>query len=137
MAENNQDSHALNEGSTFVWHELYSANVQASIDFYTNCLDFGHQAMDMGEMGSYPMLTKNGQGVAGIMDLANVGMDGVPPHWAVYLAVDDVDARVAKCTGAGAKVVVPAMDIPTVGRMCLIQDPQGSHIWLYKPSPMG
>jgi predicted enzyme related to lactoylglutathione lyase len=137
MADNSMDQHALNEGSTFVWHELYSANVQASIDFYTNCLGFGHQAMDMGETGAYPMLTMNGQGVAGIMDTNKLEMQGVQPHWAVYLAVDDVDARVEKCTAAGASVVVPAMDVPTVGRMCLIQDPQGAHIWLYKSAPMG
>ena len=32
-------------------------------------------------------------------------------------------------------LVVPAMDIPTVGRMALIADPQGAHIWLFTPFP--
>ena len=33
---------------------------------------------------------------------------------------------VAKCHGLGGKVVVPAMDVPGVGRMAVIQDPQGA-----------
>lgn len=28
------------------------------------------------------------------------------------------------------------MDIPSVGRMTLIHDPLGAHIWLYKPAEM-
>ncbi len=126
------DQHALNTGNTFVWHELYTANLQASLDFYTQALGFGTESMDMGDMGSYNMLTMNGKAVAGVMDTNQLPMPGVPPHWAVYLAVDDVDARVEKCVSLGASVLVPAMDVPTVGRMCLITDPQGSNIWLYK-----
>ena len=125
------DQHAIAAGNTFPWHELYVASVEDAVSFYTEALGFGTQSMDMGEMGTYHMLTKNGTGIAGMMSFAQVGME-VPPHWAVYHAVDDVDARVAKCVELGAKVVVPAMDIPTVGRMCLIADPQGAHLWLYK-----
>jgi predicted enzyme related to lactoylglutathione lyase len=131
------DQHALNSGRTFVWHELYTANVQASIDFYTQALGFGTQNMEVEGMGSYSMLTMNGHGVAGIMDTNQLDMPGVPPHWAAYIGVDDVDARVAKAVELGASVLVPAMDVPTVGRMCLITDPQGANIWLYTPAPMG
>jgi uncharacterized protein len=137
MAENPQDQHALIEGRTFVWHEVYTGDTQATIDFYTQALDFGHESMSMGEMGSYNMLTREGKAVCGIMNTNELPMQGVPPHWATYLSVDDVDARVEKCTSMGATVVVPAMDVPTVGRMALIADPQGAHIWLYKSEPMG
>ncbi len=131
------DQHALNTGKTFVWHELYAPNVQASLDFYTQALGFETETMDMPGMGSYTMLKMNGHAVAGVMSTTDGPAQGAPPHWAVYLAVDDVDARVEKCVSLGATVVVPAMDVPTVGRMCLIEDTQGAHIWLYKPAPMG
>lgn len=132
MATDTMDQHALNTGRTFVWHEVYAPDAQKAIDFYTQALDFGTQEMDMGPMGSYRMLTRNGQGVAGVMSTNSPEMQGVPPHWATYIAVDDVDARLAKCQSLGATVIVPPMDIPTVGRMTLIQDPQGAHVWLYK-----
>jgi predicted enzyme related to lactoylglutathione lyase len=133
MSTPEQDQNALNSGRTFVWHEVYGADAQTSIDFYTKALDFGSEAMDMGEMGKYHMLTRNGIPVCGVHGtVGNPQMADVPPHWSTYLSVDDVDARVAKCQELGATLVVPAMDIPTIGRMALISDPQGAHVWLFK-----
>lgn len=132
MAENTMESHALNQGSTFVWHELYTADPEGSINFYSNCLGFGRESMEMGEGFTYHMLTKNGQSVCGVMGTNTPEMANTPPHWSTYIAVDDVDARLAKCVEAGAKVVVPAMDVPTVGRMVLIEDPFGAHVWLFR-----
>jgi uncharacterized protein len=135
MAET-MDQFAVAVGKTFVWHEVYGPSADASIDFYTKALGWGVQSMEMGEMGTYHMLTVNGTAVAGIQATdGNPQMEGVPPHWATYVAVDDVDARVAKCESLGATVLVPAMDIPKVGRMCLIKDPQGATVWLFTPDP--
>src|SRR5690242_17344551 len=108
MAET-MENHALAVGNTFVWHEVYAPDADAAVSFYTQALGFGTQAMEMGEMGTYHMLTKNGTAVAGVMSTNSPQMEGVPPHWATYLAVDDVDARVDACVGLGATVVVPAM----------------------------
>ncbi|HWA84111.1 MAG TPA: VOC family protein [Fimbriimonadaceae bacterium] len=129
------DEQALNNGRTFVWHEVYAPNAEKSVAFYTEALGFGSQAMEMGEMGTYHMLTRNGKAVCGVMSTDMPQMEGVPPHWATYLSVDDVDARLAKCQELGATVVVPAMDVPTIGRMALIADPQGAHIWIFKGAP--
>ena len=120
------------QGSNFVWHELYVPNDKAAVEFYEKALNFGSTSMEMGEMGSYNMLTRNGVPICGVMNTSSPQFEGVPPHWAVYLSVDDVDARLAKCEELGAKVMVPAMDVPTIGRMALIQDPFGAHIWLFK-----
>ncbi len=133
MAET-MESHALAAGRTFPWHECYVPDTEAAIRFYTEALDFGTESTEMGEMGKYHMLTRNGTPIAGLMSTNAPEMEGVPAHWSVYLSVDDVDARIAKCVALGAKVVVPAMDVPSVGRMALISDPQGAHIWLYTSS---
>ena len=61
-----------------------------------------------------------------------LGMANVHTHWATYFSVDDVDARIAKCKEMGATVLVEPMDVPTIGRMALISDPQGAAIWLFK-----
>lgn len=133
MATETMEQYALNTGRTFCWHELYVPKAQEAIDFYTKALDFGTENMPMEGGKTYRMLTKNGQGVAGVWGTTeNEEMAEAPPHWAVYLTVDDVDARLAKCQELGAKVVAPAMDVPKVGRMALIQDPFGAHIWLFK-----
>lgn len=132
MATETMDQHALNEGRTFTWHEVYTPDVQKTIDFYTGALDFGTTSMDMGGDFTYNMLTKDGHGVCGVMGTNTPEMKDVPPHWSVFLAVDDVDARLEKCKALGAEVIHGPMDVPTVGRMVLIKDPQGAIIWLYK-----
>ena len=50
----------------------------------------------------------------------------VPPHWAVYVSVEDCDATVAKAVALGAEIKAPAMDIPEVGRFACLADPSGT-----------
>lgn len=127
------EQHALAEGSTFVWHEVYAPDAEAAASFYTEALDFGTQEMPMGEDGVYRMLTRDGVPVAGIMSTSpGSPAEGAPPHWSTYIAVDDVDARLAKCQSLGATIVHGPMDVPGVGRMVLIKDPQGAVVWLFK-----
>lgn len=126
------EDHAMAAGRAFPWHEVYAPDAEAALEFYTKALDMDTEAMDMGPMGKYHMLKVNGTSIAGVMSTNNPDMKDVPPHWAVYHSVDDVDARVEKVKSLGGTLVVPAMDIPGVGRMALIADPQGAHLWLFK-----
>jgi uncharacterized protein len=57
---------------------------------------------------------------------------GVPPHWSIYFAVDDVDAMAEKARGLGAVLCAPPTDIPNVGRFAVIQDPQGAVFSIFK-----
>lgn len=125
------NAQSLNMGKTFVWHEVNVPDVAAAKSFYGQVAGFTFQEMPMGEAGTYTMLCNNGIPVGGIM--ATVGdMADVPPHWSVYIAVADVDTAAAKAVELGGKVMVPAFDIPTIGRMSLIQDPQGAVFWLFR-----
>ena len=62
---------------------------------------------------------------------------GMPPMWGCYVTVADCDATAAQCTALGGKVCVGPMDIPTVGRLAMLQDPQGATICViaYAPRP--
>jgi predicted enzyme related to lactoylglutathione lyase len=42
--------------------------------------------------------------------------------------VADADQSAGRCAALGGNVLVPPMDIPTVGRMAVLQDPQGAVI---------
>jgi predicted enzyme related to lactoylglutathione lyase len=52
-----------------------------------------------------------------------------------YIAVDDVDARVAKAVKAGAQVMKPAFDIPGVGRIAILTEPGGAGVGWITPVP--
>jgi len=127
------NKHVVAQGKTFVWHQIFGPSDDASLNFYTKSLDWGTTEFPMGNGMTYKMLTVDGIAVAGaVSTLACPNAHDVPPHWSVSIGVDDVDARLAKCVANGATVLQPAFDIPTVGRMAFIQDPQGAAFWLFK-----
>ncbi|MEW5882822.1 MAG: VOC family protein [Armatimonadota bacterium] len=127
------DQHALAAGRAFPWHELYVPDVDAALSFYQSVLGMTTQDFSMGEGGGvYKMLCANGTPVAGTMSTRDPNLPpDVPPHWAVYFAVEDVDACVERAVASGGALLAGPMDVPTVGRMALITDNQGAHLWLY------
>jgi predicted enzyme related to lactoylglutathione lyase len=60
--------------------------------------------------------------------------EDLPPHWFAYLAVDDVDARVARATAAGAKLLRPIFDVSGVGRIAILKDPVGAVLGWMTPT---
>ena len=112
-----------NEVGTLIWNEVMTPDIPRATQFYTDVLGMGSETMPMGEE-TYTVLTNaEGRQIGGAM---NPPMADVPPHWNVYFNVDDVDATVAKAGELGGQVVAPAFDVPGVGRMAVLADPQGA-----------
>lgn len=110
----------------FSWSELTTPDPAAAATFYGAL--FGWTIKSMGaEMGGYRLLAVGDTSVGGIM-APPPGSPPMPPHWGCYVTVDDVDACVARCDELGGKTLVPVMEVPTVGRMAVLQDPQGAVI---------
>ncbi|HEY0165207.1 MAG TPA: VOC family protein, partial [Sphingomicrobium sp.] len=57
---------------------------------------------------------------------------GAQPGWLGYIGVDDVDAAVAMAAGDGAAVLMPAFEIPGIGRIALLADPQGAPFYVMR-----
>ncbi len=122
-----------NEPGTPTWNECVTSDVAAAVAFYGAVLGMGSEAMDMGEAGTYTVLTNvQGRQIGGCMDLGMLP-EGTPPHWNVYFNVEDVDASVARAESLGGQALVPAMDVPGVGRMAMVADPQGAGFWVMSP----
>jgi len=68
-------------------------------------------------------------GVGGMMQTQHPDM---PAQWLPYVVVDNVDSALAKATKLGAKTCVPTMSIGEIGRIAVIQDPQGATIGLHE-----
>lgn len=110
------------------WNELVTPDPAAATAFYTEILGLDWESESMGDMGDYTMSKIGDLHWSGVMTLP--ADDPTPPHWNVYFAVAAVDETVAAAESHGAKLVVPAMDVPGVGRMALLADPQGGMFWV-------
>jgi len=60
---------------------------------------------------------------------------GARPTWLGYLNARDVDAKLAEIESAGGKTLMDATDIPNVGRIAMVADPQGAPFYVMKPIP--
>jgi hypothetical protein len=132
MSEQNQTTTQENHCPTtgeFSWNELVSTDVAAAQKFYSSL--FGWQPAPFG-VGTDYTLFKQGDSMVG--GLVQCPKPGIPSHWLPYVTVDDVDASAARAKSLGAHVVAEPFDVPTVGRIAVLVDPQGAAIGLFKPA---
>jgi predicted enzyme related to lactoylglutathione lyase len=120
---------------TFYWNELMTRDPKKARDFYGPMLGWSFDAMPMPGGGTYWCAMQNGAPVAGFFSLDGPDYAGVPESWMSYLAVDDVDNRVAKALNAGAKLMKPIFDVPGVGRIAILMQPGGAGVGWMTPAP--
>jgi predicted enzyme related to lactoylglutathione lyase len=70
--------------------------------------------------------------VAGVMTTPE-GVDA-PPFWAMYVGVPQLEEAGAHIRQLGGSDVSPVIDIPQVGRMQMMKDPQGAAFYIYEPA---
>ena len=76
--------------------------------------------------------------MAGVMLLPEAARQmGAPPHWLTYISVRDVDASLTQAMGMGARTYLEPMDVPTVGRLAVLADPQGATFAVFRPEHDG
>ena len=115
----------------FVWDELGTTDADGAQRFYEAV--FGWTTSDMGpEYGGYRIFNRGETGIAGLMGLPD---ESIPPHWQPYVAVDDPDATTVKATQLGGSALMEPMDVPNVGRIAVLRDPQGATFGIIKPEP--
>jgi predicted enzyme related to lactoylglutathione lyase len=109
---------------SFIWYELLTTDAAAASAFYGEVI--GWTVRDAGVPGvDYRLFSSGGTDVAGHMTMPQGAPEEMRPLWLGYIGVDDVDASVEAITSAGGSVHMPAMDLPGVGRMAMVADPQG------------
>jgi uncharacterized protein YndB with AHSA1/START domain/predicted enzyme related to lactoylglutathione lyase len=113
---------------TFCWNELLTRDVEAAGSFYTGLFGWEQSESEGGER-PYKMFKKGLNVVGGIMEAPSAQ---VSPQWLAYVHVNDVDATVQKAIFLGGKVAQEPFDVANVGRIAVVQDPQGASLGLFK-----
>ncbi len=127
------------ERGAFIWYELMTDDPAAARDFYRAVvgweIEAEGQAMPTGS--SYRMIGRSDGGFAGgaLEITPDMKAGGASPGWLGYIHHPDVDGAVSALKNAGGTVHMPPMDIPGVGRMAMVSDPQGAVLYVMSPTP--
>ena len=125
-----------NPQGDFIWYELMTPDPEGAKTFYDAVAgwDFGKAEADF---NGYRMINAPGGGFAGgVLPLTDeMQQHGARPTWLGYVNVDNVDDTVASIERSGGKALMPATDIPNVGRIAMVADPQGAPFYVMKPIP--
>jgi uncharacterized protein len=126
-----------------VHFEMPYENSSRVAKFYAQA--FGWQTQAMGaELGDYVLATTTETGAAGPLQpgTINGGFFAKKPDWpaqypSVVIAVDDVNAAMAKVRQAGGTVLGEPMAIPGVGQYVSFMDSEGNRVSMLQPLPRG
>jgi predicted enzyme related to lactoylglutathione lyase len=119
---------------TFCWTDLTTTDQDAAKAFYGELFGWEAEDLPVGEGVSYSMQRIGGKDVAAISPQPLQQREaGVPPMWNSYVTVESADATAERASELGATVHAPPFDVMDVGRMAVIQDPQGAFFMIWEP----
>lgn len=120
----------------FIWYELMTPDPQGSKAFYDSVVGW---TISEGapEFNGYRMIGRSdGKQAGGVLPLTEEMKEhGARPVWLGYIHVANVDAAVSAIEADGGKAMMPAFDIPNVGRIAMVTDPQGVPFYVMDPTP--
>ena len=115
-----------------LWYELMTTDMNAAEKFYRNVVGWASAPFE-GSPQPYTMFKRSGDvPAAGLMNRPD-GMN-FPPFWAMYVGVNKLEDAAAHVKKLGGTELSPVIDIPTVGRMQMVKDPQGAAFYIYQPT---
>lgn len=133
----NKGLEVVQEPGSLCWVELYTADVPAAAAFYHSVLGLETFGADFAG-GTYTTFNPAGESedamFGGVVPLADDPGEE-EAYWLPYFEVADTDATVARAEGLGGAVRLPAMDVPSVGRLAKLADPHGARFAVIRSEP--
>ena len=114
--------------------ELHTRDYDTSVAFYKDVFGWDPETAADGPDLRYTVLNVADGENAGIVDATSWLPDGVPAHWSVYFAVDDVDATLARVAELGGTTIVPG-EITPYGVLATAADATGAIFKLRADNP--
>jgi predicted enzyme related to lactoylglutathione lyase len=124
--------------------EVYVDDLERAKKFYSDVFGWAYQ--DMGpELNDYVVVYPSGEVTDGP---ATSGINGgmmkrpgpapssdtaAPNAYVCMVTIDDIDAAMERAVAAGARIDMPVMDVPTVGRMAYIRDTEMNLVGVLQP----
>jgi uncharacterized protein len=120
--------------ATISWVDLATSDPAGAKEFYGGLFGWEYEDRPMGEGAVYSMAKHRGRNAAAISpQQSQEAAQGIPPHWNVYVTVEDVDATAGSVGEAGGNLLAPPFDVFDAGRMAVVADPAGAVLCLWQP----
>ncbi|MDX6663822.1 MAG: uncharacterized protein QOG68_28 [Solirubrobacteraceae bacterium] len=118
----------VNAPYSLCWNELHARGFEGVKPFYGAV--FGWDPQPFGEPAdgqpAYFVWNLGDRGIGGGMEMMEGAPAEVPSHWLTWFAVVNRDDTVAKAQELGGSILMTDMNMPGVGKMAVVQDPQGA-----------
>jgi predicted enzyme related to lactoylglutathione lyase len=115
-----------------LWYELMTTDMSAAERFYRTVVGWNSAPFE-NSPHPYATFTRAGEvPVAGLMETPE-GMNA-PPFWAMYVGVSKLEQTAGHIERLGGSPCSPVIEVPTVGRMQMMTDPQGAAFYIYEPA---
>lgn len=112
-----------------LWYELMTTDMKAAESFYKSVVGWTAAPFKDSPQPYTMFNRRGGSAVAGIKQGVNA-----PPFWAMYVGVPKLEDAAARIKRLGGSECTPVIEVPTVGRMQMIKDPQGAAFYIYEPA---
>jgi len=127
-----------NQDGDFIWYELLTENSDEALQFYSAILgwkstDSGFPETDYRILHALDEDSGQWHDVGGLLQLTGeMKKNGARPVWLGYISVNDVGQTLARIVSAGGQVRLPPTDIPNVGCIAMVTDPQGAAFYIMR-----
>ncbi len=115
-----------------LWSELMTSDPKAAETFYDRVIGWTSAPFPASPQPYTVFNRSGGSPVAGVMATPE-GMKA-PPFWAMYVGVVKLEDTAARIKRLGGSECSPVIEVPTVGRMQMMKDPQGAAFYIYQPA---
>lgn len=116
---------AMGEAGSPGWFQVTVRDYDKSLAFYRQAFGWTTRVESDTDEFRYSTAMFEGEPRAGVMDGSKILPEGMPSHWTVFLAADDVDKTLQVVTEHGGNVLRAAEDTP-YGRLASVTDPTGT-----------
>ncbi|HLH38727.1 MAG TPA: VOC family protein [Bryobacteraceae bacterium] len=123
------DQHAP---GSFCLVELATSDQDAAKRFYSQLFSWSVVDYPMGPGGVYTMFQIGGRDAASAYTMQKE-MQGIPPHWDLYISVENADAAANRAKDLGGQAMVAPFDVMQYGRMAVLRDPTGAVFCVWQP----
>jgi uncharacterized protein len=119
---------------TISWTDLETTDPDSAKAFYAALFGWEYEDLPAGDGATYSMAKHRGRTAAALSaQRAGDAEQGIPPHWNLYVTVEDVDATAGTVAEAGGQVLAEPFDVFDAGRMAVVADPSGGVLCFWQP----